>query len=62
MSGRRLLRILLVIYIAQVAAALAIGFTLPFLHYFGVCNDCERRTVEYLLQNFWRPSAETKSE
>jgi hypothetical protein len=62
MSGRRLLRILLVIYIAQVAGAISIGFTLPFLHYFGLCNDCERRTVEYLLQNFWRPSAGIKCE
>jgi hypothetical protein len=36
MSGRRLLKIVAIAYTVQVAAAVAIGFTLPFLRYFGV--------------------------
>ena len=36
MSGRRLLKIVAVAYIVQAATAFAIGFTLPFLRYFGV--------------------------
>jgi len=59
MSGRRFLKILLIIYTVQVAAAVAIGFTLPFLHHFGICNDCERKMVGFLLQSIWRPSAVT---
>jgi hypothetical protein len=35
-SGRRLLKIVAVAYIIQVAVGVAIGFTLPFLRYFGV--------------------------
>ena len=36
MSGRRLLKIVAVAYIVQIAAGVVIGFTLPFLRYFGV--------------------------
>jgi hypothetical protein len=36
MSGRRLLKIVAVAYFVQVAAGVGIGFTLPFLRYFGV--------------------------
>jgi len=36
MSGRRLLKIVAVAYVVQVAVAVVIGFTLPFLRYFGV--------------------------
>jgi len=36
MSGRRLLKIVTVAYVIQAAAAVAIGFALPFLRYFGV--------------------------
>jgi hypothetical protein len=36
LTGRRLLKIVAIAYIAQAAAAFAIGFTLPFLRYFGV--------------------------
>jgi hypothetical protein len=61
-GGRRLLKILLIIYIVQAAGAVLVGFTLPFLHYFGICNDCERRTVEFLLQSVWRPSAVVRCE
>jgi hypothetical protein len=35
-SGRRLFKIVAVIYIAQAAAGIAIGFTLPFLRHFGI--------------------------
>lgn len=35
-SGRRLMKIVAVAYILQAAAAVAIGFTLPILRYFGV--------------------------
>jgi hypothetical protein len=35
-SGERLLKVAMTVYIAQAAAAIAIGFTLPFLRYFGV--------------------------
>jgi hypothetical protein len=36
MTGRRLLKIATIIYIAQAAAAIAIGFTLPLLRHFGL--------------------------
>ncbi len=35
-SGRRLLKIVAMAYVVQAAAAFIIGFTLPFLRYFGV--------------------------
>jgi hypothetical protein len=35
-SGRQILKIAAIIYIAQAAIAFAIGFTLPFLLHFGV--------------------------
>lgn len=35
-SGKRLLKIAMLLYIAQVAAVIAVGSTLPFLRYFGV--------------------------
>ncbi len=35
-SGRQILKIAAIIYIAQAVIAFAIGFTLPFLLHFGV--------------------------
>jgi hypothetical protein len=36
MRARQLLKIAAMIYVAQAAVAIVIGFTLPFLRYFGV--------------------------
>jgi hypothetical protein len=36
MSAGRLLKIAVIIYVVQAVAAFAVGFTLPFLRYYGV--------------------------
>ena len=36
LSRHGLIKIAMLVYIAQAAVAVAVGFTLPFLRYFGV--------------------------
>jgi hypothetical protein len=36
MSAGRLFKIAVIIYVVQAVAAFAVGFTLPFLRYYGV--------------------------